>query len=228
MVRHPAEQPITLVSRVVAGQDELGADVYGDGQTWTVTGLYAPEGSIEFVSGRETVIDQPTVYLFPPVPTLTAVDLVRVNGDEFEIQGKPRCLDRPRRRGPTQEGDRLMAAQGYRHDYAAFGEHVLCADWLVEELRIRAGDVLQRGVQIAPVSPPDEDEPDADHYIDHFSVEAGVETYPDGKRRAIGKVINDHDAAIDIEYGTGPDRPQGGSSPRFRVLGRALEAAGDQ
>lgn len=109
----------------------------------------------------------------------------------------------------------------YTHDYEAFGAHVLMSDWMVDEMRRRANNVADRALQIAPYDPADTD---GDHYIDHFRVEAHVDNE---RRRAVARVINDHEAAVSIEYGSGPNRPQGGSSPRHRVLGRALDAARD-
>lgn len=111
----------------------------------------------------------------------------------------------------------------YTHDYAAFDEYVLAAGFMVEDMRGRAHRVADAALRIAPYDPSDKD---GDHYIDHFSVDAGVREGVSG-RRAFGRVTNDHEAAVDIEYGTSSSRPQGGSSPRHRVLGRSLDAAGD-
>lgn len=105
----------------------------------------------------------------------------------------------------------------YQHDYDAFDELVLCAPFMVDEMRRRAYLVADRAVALAAPHY-DASDTDGDHYIDHFTVEAGVRTRK--TTRAYGEVINDHEAAIDIEYGTH-------KTPKQRILGRALDAAHD-
>jgi hypothetical protein len=86
---------------------------------------------------------------------------------------------------------------------------------MVEEMRHRAGHVFDAAVADA-AQHYDPTDHDGDHYIDHFRVEAGIQERK--TRRAVGKVINDHQAALYIEYGTV-------DTPRQRILGRALDAA---
>jgi hypothetical protein len=105
----------------------------------------------------------------------------------------------------------------YTHDYEAFDAEVLCADFMVEEMRSRAYKIADRALSLA-AEHYDATDDDGDHYIDHFSVEAGVRERK--TKRAYGSVINDHVAAIDIEYGTVRTAKQ-------RILGRALDAAAD-
>ena len=101
----------------------------------------------------------------------------------------------------------------YRHDYAAFDEHVLCAPFMVAEMRRRAENVKAFAESHAPYDP---NSKDGTHYRDAFHVEAGVR---EGKtRRAFGRVSNSDDAALFVEYGTK-------NNPRHRTLGNALEAA---
>jgi hypothetical protein len=105
----------------------------------------------------------------------------------------------------------------YTHDYAAFDELVLCAPFMEAEMKRRAYAVADRALALAAPHY-DAADTDGDHYIDHFTVESGIQHR--ATRRAYGKVVNDHEAAIDIEYGTH-------RTPKQRILGRALDAAGD-
>lgn len=106
----------------------------------------------------------------------------------------------------------------YTHDYAAFDDEVLCAGFMVEEMRARAEKVRERALQLA-AEHYDPTDRDGDHYIDHFlPVEAGVQTRK--TRRAYAAVVNDHEAADHIEFGTV-------DTPKQRILGRALDAAHD-
>lgn len=105
----------------------------------------------------------------------------------------------------------------YTHDPVAFGEEVLCSGFMQIEMLRRAYQVADRAVELA--SPHfDATDTDGDHYLSHFSVDSGVQHRKTS--RAYGRVTNDHDAAIDIEYGTA-------HAPRQRILGRALDSAGD-
>jgi len=105
----------------------------------------------------------------------------------------------------------------YKHDYEAFDAEVLCAGFMVEEMHSRAEKIHERALALAAerFDPTDRD---GDHYIDHFTVESGVRTRR--TKRAYASVVNDHEAAVDIEYGTVHTEKQ-------RILGRALDAAGD-
>lgn len=100
----------------------------------------------------------------------------------------------------------------YRHNYEAFDKLVLSAPWMVEEMRVRA----ERGKAFAEsIAPYDAKDRDGDHYRDHFSAEAGVREEP--TRRAYGRLSNDSDVALFVEYGTK-------NNERHRVLGRSLDA----
>ena len=103
----------------------------------------------------------------------------------------------------------------YRHDYAAFDAHVLCAPFMVAEMRKRATRVKDFAEAHAPYDP---DDPDLVHYRDHFEVDAFVGASLKGIR-AIGRVSNtDMPTAIFVEFGTQ-------NNPRHRTLGSSLEAA---
>ncbi len=106
----------------------------------------------------------------------------------------------------------------FTHDNQAFDDEVLCAQFMIDEMRVRALKVADRALELAAPHYDPEDE-DGDHYINHFHVEAGVRRRR--TRRAFGMVVNDHEAAVDIEYGTH-------KTPKQRILGRALDAAGDR
>jgi hypothetical protein len=102
----------------------------------------------------------------------------------------------------------------YSHDYGAFDVAVLCAPWMVAEMKRRAELVAAAAVASAPV---DEDGPHPGRYKGAFSVESGVRT---GKTtRAYGRVTNDAPEARFVEFGTR-------NNPRHRTLGKALDAAG--
>lgn len=102
--------------------------------------------------------------------------------------------------------------RGYRHDHRAFGEHVLNASWMEAAMRSRAERVMTKAIAIAPV-----DQTAQDHYRDHFSVDSGIHGGLN-EDRAYGRVVNDHPNARLLEFGTE-------DTPRFRTLGKALDAA---
>lgn len=79
--------PVDLTSRTVSGRDPLGNDVYTTTVT-TVDGIFAPGSSAELVQGQDVVTTQPTVFL-PTGSDLSAVDAVKVNGLQFEVDGDP-------------------------------------------------------------------------------------------------------------------------------------------
>lgn len=104
----------------------------------------------------------------------------------------------------------------YKPDYAAFGEHVLRADWMLEEMVRRAENAKIEAEATAPFDP---NSHDGTHYKDSFRVASdthgGVQ-----KDRAEARLVNDDSAAIYIEYGTR-------DTPRHRTLGRATDAMRD-
>lgn len=115
-----------------------------------------------------------------------------------------------------------------RMDREKFGEQVLRAPWMVEEMRRRAEKMKEFAVAAAPF---DAEDRDGVHYRDSFEVEAGIrETPPYQTRRAYGRLKNtDLPTALFVEYGFegGVDK-DGRHYPAFqrhRVLGRSLDAA---
>lgn len=113
-------------------------------------------------------------------------------------------------------------------DRKKFGEQVLCAPWMVEEMRSRAEKMKAFAIAEAPF---DADDPDGVHYRDSFEVEAGIRESPPFKtRRAYGRLKNtDLPTALFVEYGFGGGVDKNGrrypSFHRHRVMGRALDAA---
>lgn len=115
----------------------------------------------------------------------------------------------------------------YHHDYSAFDQHVLCAPFMVEEMRKRAERVEVRAIATAPYDPNDRD---LVHYRDNFEVSSGVRETP--TRRAYGRVSNTDDpTSIFVEFGFEGGIDKNGRAfpafPRHRTLGNALDAAGD-
>lgn len=110
---------------------------------------------------------------------------------------------------------------GLNWDYEAFGEHVLNADWMVTHMRDRAEAMKAFAEATAPYEVQDRD---GRHYKDSFRVEAAAHQGAHHDRAA-GYLFNDNEVAVQVEYGTGPDRPQGGSSPEHATLRKALDAA---
>lgn len=103
----------------------------------------------------------------------------------------------------------------YHLDYAAFGLHVLNAEWMVAEMRKRAeaGKAFAEG--IAPFDP---DDRDGHHYRDAFEVDAhahgGVH-----KDRAVGILRNTDHSVRAVEYGNR-------NTPEHAVLRKALDVMG--
>lgn len=89
----PFGQPIVVEHRAASGRD-------GDGNTtWTVTtqtvtGAFAPGGSVERVQGQDVVVAQPTVYL-PEGTAVAATDRVQVGGVTYEVSGSPNPWTNP-------------------------------------------------------------------------------------------------------------------------------------
>jgi len=102
----------------------------------------------------------------------------------------------------------------FRASFEGIGT-MLCSPEMQAEMRRRAEKVKAAAEAMAPFDPGSKD---GTHYKDSFTVESGVR---EGKtRRAYGRVTNDDPAAFYIEWGTK-------DTPRFRVLGRALDHARD-
>jgi hypothetical protein len=103
----------------------------------------------------------------------------------------------------------------YQFNYAAFGEHVLNAEWMVQELRRRAEAGKSLAESIAPFYP---DDPDGNHYRDAFEVTArkhgGVK-----HDRAEAVLRNTDKANVYVEYGNI-------KTPEHATLRKALDVMG--
>lgn len=80
----------TFHVHTVSGEDAGGVDTY------TVTDLpvdgcvFAPGGSVETLGGRDTVVDQPSLYCPAAAASVQAIDTVSVPGfGDFEVDGRP-------------------------------------------------------------------------------------------------------------------------------------------
>ena len=103
----------------------------------------------------------------------------------------------------------------YHHDYSAFGEHVLRAPWMIEEMLARGAKVLERAETTAPYDIKDED---GTHYRDCFVLTGGIRE-DGGTARAYARVSNtDMPTALFVEFGNV-------NTPRYRILGNALDGA---
>jgi len=103
----------------------------------------------------------------------------------------------------------------FKPNHAGLGE-LLNSDGVEAEMVRRAAAVMAAAEASAPFDPASKG---GTHYRDAFRVEhrkhGGIHN-----DRAEASVVNDDDAAVYIEYGTG-------STPKHRTLGHAIDAARD-
>lgn len=106
----------------------------------------------------------------------------------------------------------------FHGSYKGIGE-MLCADFMVAEMRRRAEKVKALAESTAPDATPV-----GIGYKYEFEASAGVEMHAStsGKvtKRAVGTVTNTSEHALFVEFG-------GQNTPAHRTLGRALRAASD-
>lgn len=104
----------------------------------------------------------------------------------------------------------------YVHNYPAFGEQVLRAQFMQSDMRSRATRIKTEFEATAPER--------TGHYKSSARVESGVRGGPHGDR-AYGQVIVDDEAAMSIEFGhTAQD---GSHVEGSYTLTKAMDAAGD-
>lgn len=103
----------------------------------------------------------------------------------------------------------------FEASYEGIGQ-MLCMTSLQQNMRRRAERVKTAAI---PLSPYDEDE-EGQHYVECFEVSSGVKVSEKGAMRAYGRVTNTSPHASAVEWGFN-------NTPRHRVLGRAMMAAGD-
>ncbi|HEY5201195.1 MAG TPA: hypothetical protein VIJ31_09820 [Acidothermaceae bacterium] len=74
---------MTLISRTANGTDAYGNDAFAS-TTSTFTSPFVPAGSTEQVQGRDTVIENDTIY--PPAGTvINPTDQVQIDDDVYEV-----------------------------------------------------------------------------------------------------------------------------------------------
>lgn len=85
---YPFGQLITVITRTQTGsRDGDGNFIYTETPT-VVRGAFAPGGSHESIQGRDTLIDQDTVYL-PEGTPVKATDVILVGGRRWQVDGSP-------------------------------------------------------------------------------------------------------------------------------------------
>jgi hypothetical protein len=97
----------------------------------------------------------------------------------------------------------------FKADYQGIGE-MLKADFMQADMMERA----RRGKEFAEATAPYDEHGGSPHYKDLFRVAATPNT-----QRAEASLINDDEAAFQIEYGTR-------HTPKHRTLGKALDIMG--
>lgn len=102
-------------------------------------------------------------------------------------------------------------ASYYTHNFPAFGKECLQAPWMRSVMRARAAAVMSTAQSISPV--------DTGEYVSSFELSDGITSFGGPGMRAFGRVTNTAPHALAVEFGFG-------RTPRYRVLGRSLYAAG--
>lgn len=102
----------------------------------------------------------------------------------------------------------------FRPSYRGIGD-LLTADFMQAEMVRRAEKVKALAESTAPDAAPL-----GVGYKYEFRVTGGIKESKKGTKRAVGRVTNDSEHAMWVEFG-------GQNTPAHRTLGRALRAAGD-
>lgn len=105
--------------------------------------------------------------------------------------------------------------------YVGIGQ-MLVADFMVDEMQRRAGNVLTRCIETAPVYAGPFLDLHRGRYRDSFFIaDETIKTAGTGTRRALGRVTNNSPEAFWVEYGTR-------NNDDHHTMGNALRAAGDE
>lgn len=88
MTSFPHSHTITLIGRVKEGTDDYGDDAWVDVQTVT-SGVFDPGGSTETSMTGDMIVTQPTVYDVRLDLDVTPFDAVIVDGQRYEVDGRP-------------------------------------------------------------------------------------------------------------------------------------------
>lgn len=115
-----------------------------------------------------------------------------------------------------------MAAR-FTGSYKGIGE-MLVADFMIDEMQVRAGRVLVRCVETAPIyTGPFLDlhrgRYKESFYLDEQTIKTSTGGINGPTRRALGRVTNDAPEAFHVEYGTR-------NNDAHHTMGNALRAAG--
>jgi hypothetical protein len=84
----PYGQTVTLIRRVLSGQDEFGNNTYSDQPVSVGPCVVAPQGSSEDVQFTDQVTDNIVVYI-PYGTPVGPLDAIGWQGKTYEIQGTP-------------------------------------------------------------------------------------------------------------------------------------------
>jgi SPP1 family predicted phage head-tail adaptor len=84
----PYSQTVTLLRRVLAGQNEYGNDTYTDVPVQIPYCVVQPGSSSENVQWTEQVSTEVTVFV-PYGTQVTALDAFLIGGVKYEVQGVP-------------------------------------------------------------------------------------------------------------------------------------------
>lgn len=94
MNRYPYAQSVTWISRTPSGVDDYGNDTYTETETAT-TAVFAPGSSTELTDGRDTVIQQPSLYGVDVDLPVKATDAFLIDADRFQVDGDPQKYRSP-------------------------------------------------------------------------------------------------------------------------------------
>lgn len=84
----PYSVSVTLLQRVLNGQDEFGNDAYEDNPIEVDGCVVQPSGSSEIVQWTDQVSSDIVVF-FPYGTAVSSLDAILYNGIKYEIQGIP-------------------------------------------------------------------------------------------------------------------------------------------
>lgn len=94
-LRRLLTQEATVVSRPFAGVDEYGNPTMGPEVRVAYPARLEQTGSEEITTDRDTVISDWRIF-FPPEAVISALDRVEVEGEAFEVVGRPARQRTPR------------------------------------------------------------------------------------------------------------------------------------
>lgn len=83
-----------LHRQAVTGRDADNNDALGSQDTTIDGAVFVPEGSIETVGDRDTILDQPQVFL-PSGTAVDGIDAITIRGRRYEVDGTPQSYQYP-------------------------------------------------------------------------------------------------------------------------------------